>query len=265
MSYRDPVDAAAARSETLQAELARVEGALVDREELVRERNRLRTELVRTGTWLAETRRKRHLEMVERVARVEVATPCEERWEHMHGDERKRRCRACDRDVYDLTAHTLEEVDALLSRPEQPCIQFYRRMDGTILTKDCGPVPKRAELGLPPNIAELAGALAGAGTIALFAGAAAVVMLPQLGRRTAESQTRADAQEVRSAVLLYMGQEAGADCPTMAELQEAGVLDSGRRTTDAWDRPFLVECNGDDITVISTGPDRAKRTADDIR
>lgn len=100
--------------------------------------------------------------------------------------------------------------------------------------------------------------------MALIATAVGVAVLPQL-RRARETQTRADAQEVRSAVLLYMGQEPGEDCPTMEELNEAGVLDSGRRTTDAWDNPFIVECDGDDIIVMSNGPDGQSGNEDDIR
>ena len=51
----------------------------------------------------------------------------------------------------------------------------------------------------------------------------------------------------------------------MDELSEAGVIDSGRRTTDAWDNPFVVECDGDDIIVRSNGPDGQPGTEDDIQ
>jgi general secretion pathway protein G len=100
--------------------------------------------------------------------------------------------------------------------------------------------------------------------MALIATAVGVAVLPQL-RRARENQTRSDAQQVRSAVLLYLGQEPGADCPTMDELREGGVIDSGRRTTDAWDNPFVVECDGDDIIVRSNGPDGQPGTEDDIQ
>jgi general secretion pathway protein G len=100
--------------------------------------------------------------------------------------------------------------------------------------------------------------------MALIATAVGVAVLPQL-QRARVTQSRSDALEVRSAVLLFMGQEPGADCPTMDELQEAGVLDSSRRTNDAWDNPFIVECEGDDIAVISNGPDGQSGTEDDIR
>ena len=100
--------------------------------------------------------------------------------------------------------------------------------------------------------------------MALIATAVGVAVLPQL-QRARVTQSRSDALEVRSAVLLFMGQEPGADCPTMDELMEAGVLDSSRRTNDAWDNPFIVECEGDDIIVMSNGPDGQGGTEDDIR
>jgi hypothetical protein len=102
-------------------------------------------------------------------------------------------------------------------------------------------------------------------SVLVVGGAVAVALLPRTGGPSHVAQSRSDALEVRTAVLLYMGQEAGAKCPTMDELHEAGVLDSSRRTTDAWDNPFVVECDGDDIVVISNGPDERPGTADDIR
>lgn len=99
--------------------------------------------------------------------------------------------------------------------------------------------------------------------MALIATAVGVAVLPALSRARV-NQTRSDAQAVRSAVLLYLGQEPGADCPTMDELLSAGTIDHGRRTTDAWDNPFLIECDGDDIIVRSNGPDGQPGTEDDV-
>lgn len=100
--------------------------------------------------------------------------------------------------------------------------------------------------------------------MALIATAVGVAVLPALGRARV-NQTRSDSQAVRSAVLLYLGQEPGADCPTMEQLLEAGTIDHSRRTTDAWDHPFLIECDGEDIIVRSNGPDGQPGTEDDIQ
>ena len=109
----------------------------------------------------------------------------------------------------------------------------------------------------------------GSGTLALAAALAFFAYLVIHDRRHAagytRSRTRSDSLEIRSAVLLYVGQEAGAPCPTMADLTAGGVLDSSRRTYDAWGKPFAIACAGDDIVVSSAGPDRRHGTADDIR
>lgn len=100
--------------------------------------------------------------------------------------------------------------------------------------------------------------------MALIATAVGVAVLPQLNRARIDS-TRADAQQVASGAILYLGQEPGADCPSISDLVEAGVIDRTRRTTDAWDHEFVIECEGDDVYVISSGPDGQMGTEDDIR
>ncbi len=100
--------------------------------------------------------------------------------------------------------------------------------------------------------------------MALIATAVGVAVLPQL-RNARVTQTRSDAQQVQSAAVLYLGQEPGAECPSAADLVEAGVIDRTRRTTDAWDHEFVIECEGDDIYVLSPGPDGQMGTEDDIR
>lgn len=72
---------------------------------------------------------------------LQIASPCAARWEAMAGDERKRFCGECRKNVYNLSAMTATEAEALLQtagadgRP--PCVRFYRRADGTVLTSDC--------------------------------------------------------------------------------------------------------------------------------
>lgn len=100
--------------------------------------------------------------------------------------------------------------------------------------------------------------------MALIATAVGVAVLPQLNRARVDA-TRSDAQQVQSAAVLYLGQEPGADCPSVSDLVEAGVIDRTRRTTDAWDHEFVVECEGDDVYVISSGADGQMGTEDDIR
>ena len=93
------------------------------------------------------------------------------------------------------------------------------------------------------------------------------VVLPARASRHAYARERMhrDARGVRSAVLLYLGQEPGKSCATIRDLELSGVLAGWQRTIDAWDRPFRIECDGDDIIVRSNGPDGNPGTEDDVQ
>lgn len=58
----------------------------------------------------------------------------------MTGDERVRFCQACKLSVYNLAEMTRAEAEELLKPKDGgklPCVQLWRRRDGTIITKDC--------------------------------------------------------------------------------------------------------------------------------
>ena len=75
---------------------------------------------------------------------VQVAAPCKADWNQMIGSERMRFCSACNLNVYNLTGMTRFEAESLIARNEgRLCVRFYRRFDGSIITKDC-PVGLRA-------------------------------------------------------------------------------------------------------------------------
>lgn len=100
--------------------------------------------------------------------------------------------------------------------------------------------------------------------MALIATAVGVAVLPRLKKARIDS-TKADAQTVRSAVQMFLGDHPGGECPSMEKLVEDGQLDRSKRTADAWDRPFQIECDGEDVTVVSPGPDGQMGNEDDIR
>ena len=78
------------------------------------------------------------------LAGVRVAAPCKADWNQMMGDERVRFCGACSLNVYNLSAMTRSEAENLIARSEgRLCVKFYRRRDGSIITRDC-PVGLRA-------------------------------------------------------------------------------------------------------------------------
>ena len=77
------------------------------------------------------------------LSQVRIASPCSARWEDMTGDERTRHCAQCDLDVHNLSAMTTEEAEQFLLEKvssgvnTRVCTRFFRRADGTILTRDC--------------------------------------------------------------------------------------------------------------------------------
>jgi hypothetical protein len=62
----------------------------------------------------------------------------------MIGNEQVRFCGQCNLNVYNLSGMTKPEAEHLVAQTEgRLCIRYYRRADGTILTKNC-PVGLRA-------------------------------------------------------------------------------------------------------------------------
>jgi general secretion pathway protein G len=100
--------------------------------------------------------------------------------------------------------------------------------------------------------------------MAMIAAAVGVAVLPRLNDARIE-QARTDAQSIRGAVEMYLAQNPSADCPTVDELVSERILSARTRSADPWDNPFSVECEGDDITVISGGPDCQMGTEDDVQ
>lgn len=78
-----------------------------------------------------------------------------------------------------------------------------------------------------------------------------------------KDQARTDARALRSAAISYRADHP--DCPTLATLLEANEISRGSKLTDPWDRPYRIECDGEDgIRVLSSGRDGYLGTADDV-
>src|SRR5262249_41376566 len=118
MSYRDDIEALAARRAAPD-----VDGAARQRE------------LDQTSALLEEARAKARLPVLDD---IRVAAPCSVSWEGMVGDARVRACGACKQNVYNLSEMTRGEAQELLLEHEgRLCVRYYRRADGTIITKQC--------------------------------------------------------------------------------------------------------------------------------
>jgi hypothetical protein len=73
-----------------------------------------------------------------------VASPCTTDWEAMPGTEQVRFCNQCNLHVYNISAMTRKQAEAVIAETEgRLCTKLYRRADGTIITRDC-PIGLRA-------------------------------------------------------------------------------------------------------------------------
>lgn len=70
--------------------------------------------------------------------RLKVASPCSADWNSMKGDDAVRFCGLCEKNVYQLSNMSSEQIEALLAESgEKKCVRFYQRKDGTLLTDNC--------------------------------------------------------------------------------------------------------------------------------
>ncbi|MGB3968464.1 MAG: hypothetical protein WBO45_17140 [Planctomycetota bacterium] len=78
---------------------------------------------------------------------ISIASPCSADWNQMTGDDRRRFCAQCKLHVHDLSGMTADAAMALLRQTGKGrvCVRFFRRTDGTVLTRDC-PVGLRQKL-----------------------------------------------------------------------------------------------------------------------
>ena len=100
--------------------------------------------------------------------------------------------------------------------------------------------------------------------MALIATAVGVAVLPRLKAARIDA-TRSDSRTVASGVEMFVADNPGGDCPGMEDLTGGGYINSAARTADAWGTDFSIECEGDDIMVMSAGPDGQMGTEDDIQ
>ncbi|HLL99608.1 MAG TPA: hypothetical protein VK400_01020 [Pyrinomonadaceae bacterium] len=104
---------------------------------------------------------------------LKIASPCSQDWGAMIGSDRRRFCGECKLNVYNLSGMTRAEAENLLLNSEgRLCVRFYKRADGTVLTKDC-PVgwqalKKRISRTAAAFVSLLFGLLSGLGLMSLM-------------------------------------------------------------------------------------------------
>src|SRR5262245_40383933 len=77
---------------------------------------------------------------------LDVPNPCTVPWRSMTGGQQVRFCTQCRKNVYNLSAMTATESEAVLATGSgTPCVRFYRRADGTVVTAGrCGNLVARS-------------------------------------------------------------------------------------------------------------------------
>lgn len=134
MPYRSDEEANRSRREQLESELADVKKRASEYAYLEWRAREIETELAELTKRQSELQKKR----LPMLANAKVASPCNKDWDTMIGDDRVRFCKSCEKNVYNLSAMSAEEAEALLMEKEgKLCARYYLRTDGTILTSDC--------------------------------------------------------------------------------------------------------------------------------
>jgi hypothetical protein len=132
MAYRDPDEdnLEAARAMHLEAARASLQSVVERRAELDAIEAEIRDEIA------ACERAARKLPLLPR---IELASPCDARWEDMSGTGQVRRCEQCHKNVHDVSAMEQEEALRFLSEVGRlaPCVRLFVRPDGRFLTADC--------------------------------------------------------------------------------------------------------------------------------
>lgn len=158
---------------------------------------------------------------------LRIASPCQESWEKMEGDDRVRFCGTCQKHVYDMRYMSRDEAEDLVRATEKVCVRMTRRADGTVITGDC-PVGARDKSrrqkvagliggGLLAATALLAKVRAGAepATGSVRPGSFAVPVLAELVKRVQDAKPQPQPETV------MMGDVAPAPRPMMGAVHRA--------------------------------------------
>jgi hypothetical protein len=117
---------------------------------------------------------------------------------------------------------------------------------------------RRPERGVTPlELAAAVGAIALVGVVASF-----IVRVHE--QNDSQRMAEETAEQIRTAAERWQ-QGHATGCPTISQLVRDRALDADARVDDPWGSRYRVVCAGPALTVCSSGKDRQKGTADDIR
>ena len=99
--------------------------------------------------------------------------------------------------------------------------------------------------------------------MAIIAGGAVTLVFPRL-KESRVKQAVLSAGVIKTAAQSYMHLDSAGGCPTIKDLVDGKQID-GKKTDDPWGTQFKIGCEGDEITVTSSGADRKDGTPDDVK
>jgi hypothetical protein len=170
MPYRD-LEALKTRHATLSKDLSEIQAKAKELAGLAAEEERVRRDLAEAEAMLREAAPRQAPLQLETLT---VASPCSANWAEMTGDDRSRFCGKCEKNVYNLSAMTGPEAEALLREKEgDVCVRFFQRADGTVMTADCPVGVRRRRVRRLAVLATAGGALSAISAMMLPQGASA--------------------------------------------------------------------------------------------
>ena len=86
----------------------------------------------------------------------------------------------------------------------------------------------------------------------------------QAGKKANVGAAKTACNTVRQATMQWKAVHPTEDCPTVEQLKTDRDLDTGFSLKDPWGGAFKLNCDNDEITCTSPGPDRKEGTEDDI-
>lgn len=163
MTYRDEQLALDERKAALQRDLDSAKEKLDAQKHLAAQTARIERELTEIEARLRGE--KRRLPMLDNIS---IASPCHAEWKDMVGDDRVRFCGSCEKNVFNLSAMTRDEAEALIiASGAKICVRMFRRADGTVMTQDCSVGAKKKHRKRLAAVLAGAAALGAAATVAL--------------------------------------------------------------------------------------------------
>jgi hypothetical protein len=124
---------------------------------------------------------------------VKVASPCKADWNQMSGNDTIRFCGSCEMNVYNLSGMSKRAAEDLLARAEgRMCVRFFRRTDGSIITRNCpvgfAAVKQRFQRIGTAVLSSVLGFTAGVGLFSLFGSSQREVTMGTVAERLVQDR-----------------------------------------------------------------------------